>query len=91
MIISRDNYMILSPHNYMILSSDRFMILSPDNSMILSPDTSMIFSPDNYMIPLHLKTPLWTTHSFYTILIPMASHANISILFVGGPQGVPES
>ena len=29
-------------------------------------------------------------HSFYSILIPMPSHANIFILFVGGPQGVPD-
>ena len=27
---------------------------------------------------------------FYTILMPMTSHAKIFILIVGGPQGVPE-
>ena len=29
-------------------------------------------------------------HPFYSILIPMTSHAKIFILVVGGPKGVPE-
>ena len=29
-------------------------------------------------------------HPFYLILIPMTSHAKILILFVGGPQAIPE-
>ena len=37
-----------------------------------------------------IPSEMSSTHPFYTILIPMTSHAKIFILFVGGPQGVPE-
>ena len=53
---------------------------------------SQNLGPKPSFLNIFQKTPseMNSKHPFYSILIPMTSHAKIFILFVGGPQGVPE-
>ena len=50
------------------------------------------FSTKTFIFEYYTKIPseMNSKHPFYTILIPMTTHAKIFILFVGGPQVVPE-
>ena len=65
-----------------------FLIRAKKNSVLGVPK----FRTKAFIFEYFPKIPseMNSTHPFYTFLIPMTSHAKKFILFIGGPQGVPE-
>ena len=62
-------------------------VYNTNNMRFFKKFKTKIFIFDYYpKMPLEMNS----THPFYPILIPNASYVKNFILFVGGPQGVPE-